>query len=141
MSSPASSQMLKESEHAVANAQDTPSDALGAALSPTRSKVANTEVTLHTKPQAANVKVAQERGLRFWLILVALGSALCLVSIELVRLAKHSPLVGLNRTFTDGNIDSPASYHKSSSCGHFHLDIFFVCTRVYGCVTFKWWHI
>lgn len=99
MSSPASSQILKVSEHTVANAQDTPSDVLGAALSPTRSKVANTEVTLHTKPQAANVKVAQERGLRFWLILVALGSALCLVSIELVRLAETFTPYGVEQDF------------------------------------------
>lgn len=132
MSSSASAQMPKDPENTVESARDIASDQLksestiGSSLSPACSKLADMEMFDNTKPQLTNSKVAQERGLRFWLILVALGSALCLVSIELVRVAKHLMLMHVNKTFIDGNIDSPACYHESSRCGHLDLDIFFV---------------
>ncbi|KAF8961745.1 major facilitator superfamily domain-containing protein [Flammula alnicola] len=84
MSSPASAQMPKELEHTVASARDLASDQL---------KIGDTEVSVNTIPQATNSKVAQERGLRFWLILVALGSALCLVSIELTATSTAQPAI------------------------------------------------
>lgn len=120
--------MPEEAEHTVASARDTASDQLksertfDSSLGLARSEVVDTEV-LGNEPHATNVK---ERDLRFWLILVALGSALCLVSIELVRLAQCLVLPNVNKTFIDGNIDSPACYHESSRCGHLDLDIFFV---------------
>ncbi|KAG6909191.1 hypothetical protein DXG01_001705 [Tephrocybe rancida] len=53
--------------------------------------LAESEVVETTKPQATVAK--QGRGLTFWLILVALGSALCLVSIELTATSTAQPAI------------------------------------------------
>lgn len=94
MSSQASAQVPQEPEHTLASIRETASsDQLksertsGSFQSPAREKVADMEVSDKTKPQVPSSKLGQKRGLTFWLILVALGSALCLVSIELVCVA------------------------------------------------------
>lgn len=83
---------------------------------------------------SGDAKPSRSRGLAFWLILVALGSALCLVSIELVRGRLPAPqqCVELFNCFPDGNIDSAARYHKGPKCADLYMDIFVVYPSLNG---------